>query len=137
MDDLSAVGLTAASAMRAQSHRMRITAENMANADSTGNTPGADPFRRKVLSFESVLDNATGARTVQVSSVTEDPSPFQVEYNPSHPAADSRGMVKTPNVDALIELANMREASRSYEANLTLYETSGRMKDQVMGILEK
>lgn len=137
MDDISAVARTAASAMQAQTHRMRITAENMANADTTGNAPGADPFRRKVLSFETVLDSVTGARMVGVSSVSEDPSPFRTEYNPSHMAADANGMVKQPNVEPMIELANMREASRSFEANMSMYEASGRMRDQILGILEK
>lgn len=136
MDDLSAVGKIAASAMRAQSHRMRITAENMANADSTGATPGADPYRRKVLSFESVLDRVSGARTVEVKSVSEDPSAFPLRYDPSHPAADAAGVVKMPNIDPMIELANMREASRSYEASLNMMDTGRRMKSQLIEILE-
>lgn len=136
MDDLSAVGKIAASAMRAQSHRMRITAENMANADSTGSTPGADPYRRKVLSFESVLDRATGAASVQVKSVSEDPSAFPLRYDPSHPAADAAGVVRMPNIDPMIELANMREASRSYEASLNMMDTGRRMKSQLIEILE-
>lgn len=136
MDDLSAVGMIAASAMRAQSHRMRITAENMANADSTGSAPGADPYRRRVLSFESVLDRAADARTVEVKSVSEDPSPFRVRYDPSDPAADASGIVKTPNVDPMIELANMREASRSFEANLSMMDAGRRMKSQLIEIIE-
>ena len=135
MDDISAIGKIAASAMRAQSNRMRITAENMANAESTGDTPGAEPYRRKVLSFEEVLDEATGARLVDVGSVSEDPSPFQTEYNPSHPAADERGLLLKPNVNPIIELANMREAARSYEANIGVMETGRRMKSQLLEIL--
>lgn len=137
MDDIAAIGKTAASAMRAQSHRMRIIAENMANAESVGNAPGADPFRRKVVSFDDVLDSVTGATMVEVSSVTEDPSAFRMSYDPTSPAADANGMVKKPNVDPMIELANMREASHSYTANLNMMDAGRRMKSQLLGMLEQ
>lgn len=137
MDDISAIGKTAASAMRAQSHRMRIIAENMANANSIGATPGADPYRRKVVSFESVLDAVTGANTVEIGSVGEDPSAFPMRHDPSSPAADARGMVLTPNVDPMIELANMREANNSYSANLNMMDAGRRMKSQLIGMLEQ
>lgn len=136
MDDLSAIGKTASSAMRAQAHRMRIISENMANANSTGATPGADPFRRKVLSFDEVMDARTGASMVEVSSVTEDPSAFRQQYDPSHPAADEFGIVKFSNVDPMIELANMREASHSYTANLNMMDAGRRMRSQLIGMLE-
>ncbi|WP_134680611.1 flagellar basal body rod protein FlgC [Paracoccus ravus] len=135
MDDITAITRTAASAMRAQSMRMRIVAENMANAESTGSGPGEDPFRRKVVTFETVLDEASGARIVEVSNVAEDPSPFEVTHAPSHPAADAAGNVKMPNVNPMIELANMREASRSFEANLNLLDAGRKMRSQLIELL--
>ena len=104
MDDLSAISKTAASAMRAQSHRMRVTAENLANAQSTGDGPGADPYRRKVVSFETLIDPHSGAKMVEIGAVSEDPSAFRLKYDPAHPAADANGMVKMPNVDPMIEV---------------------------------
>lgn len=137
MDDLSAISKTAASAMRAQSHRMRVTAENLANAQSTGNGPGADPYRRKVVSFETMIDVQTGARLVEVGSVSEDPSAFRLKYDPSHPSADADGMVKMPNVDPMIEVANSREAQRSYEASLNMMLAGSEMRGQLIGMLSK
>ena len=137
MDDLSAIGKTAASAMRAQSHRLRITAENLANAQSTGDGPGADPYRRKVISFDAMLDGSSGARLVDVASVSEDPSPFRLKYDPAHPAAGPHGMVKMPNVDPMIEVANSREAQRSYEANLNMMLAGSEMRGQLIGMLSK
>lgn len=137
MDDISAIGKIAGAGMRAQAQRMRITAENMANAESVGSTPGADPFRRKVLSFETVVDRASGANLVGISSVTEDPSDFRMVYDPASPAADASGMVKKPNVDPMIELANMREASHSYQASLNMLDHGRRIKSQLIGMLEQ
>lgn len=108
----------AASGLSAQSERLRVVTENMANAQSTGNTPGADPYRRKTITFTAELDRVTGARAVEVSSISTDKSPFRIEYMPGHEAADENGYVKMPNVNMLIEMSDMREANRSYEANL-------------------
>jgi len=108
----------AASGLEAQSRRMLIVSENLANASSTGNTPGANPYARKTVSFESALDEGSGANLVKAERVDIDKKPFRVEYDPSHPAADASGNVKLPNVDMLVELADMRESNRSYEANL-------------------
>jgi flagellar basal-body rod protein FlgC len=135
MDNLSAIGKTAASAMRAQSERLRLVAENMANAESTGDTPGSDPYRRKVPVFESMVDESTGANTVVITDVIEDTSNFQLKHDPSHPAADAEGYVKMPNVNPLIELANMREASRSYEAALNVLDSGRKMKSQLIDML--
>lgn len=137
MDDLSAISKTAASAMRAQSHRMRVTAENLANAQSTGDGPGADPYRRKVVTFETMIDAQTGARLVEIGTVSEDPSQFRLKYDPSHPAADASGMVKMPNVDPMIEVANSREAQRSYEASLNMMLAGSEMRGQLIGMLSK
>lgn len=135
MDDLSAIGRTAASAMQAQSHRLRVTAENLANAQSTGTTPGADPYRRKVVSFETLVDRDSGARMVEIGSVSEDPSAFRMVHDPSHPAADASGMVKMPNVDPMIEVANSREAQRSYEASLNMMLAGSEMRNKLLEML--
>jgi flagellar basal-body rod protein FlgC len=108
----------AASGLEAQSTRIRIVSENRANARSTGDTPGADPFRRKTVTFSAELDRATNASLVEVSKLGVDETDFQTEYDPGNPAADEKGFVKVPNVNMLVEMADMREANRSYEANL-------------------
>ncbi|MEX3007022.1 flagellar basal body rod protein FlgC [Hoeflea sp. TYP-13] len=118
MDPLAAAMRTAASGLEAQSTRLRIVSENMANAQSTGTTPGADPYQRKTVSFMSELDRVTGAALVSIDSIGRDNSEFHVEFDPGNSAADEDGMVKLPNVNVLVEMADMREANRSYQANL-------------------
>lgn len=118
MDPLVASMKVAASGLEAQSTRIRIVSENLANARSTGDTPGADPFRRKTVTFASELDRASGASTVEVERLGFDEGEFSTEYDPGNPAADAKGYVKMPNVNVLVEMADMREANRSYEANL-------------------
>ena len=111
MDPLSAASKIAGSGLEAQSTRLRIVSENIANARSTGDTPGADPYRRKTITFGAELDRASGVDLVKVQKLGTDASDFVEEYDPNHPAADERGMV-------LIEMADMREANRTYDANL-------------------
>lgn len=135
--DLMKSMMVAAAGLKAQSGRMRIIAENIANADSTGKTPGADPYRRKVPTFEERLDRATGIDTVQLGRPMADKSDFKLKYMPGHPAADQNGYVKMPNVDGLVEAMDMREAQRSYEANLNLITASRRMTSQTIDILKK
>jgi flagellar basal-body rod protein FlgC len=118
MDQLTAALKISSSGMQVQSTRMRVVSENLANAQSTGKTPGADPYRRKTVTFASEMDRAAGAALVKVKSVGVDKSPFDVRHDPGNPAADARGFVKVPNVNALIELSDMRQANRSYTANL-------------------
>jgi flagellar basal-body rod protein FlgC len=118
MDPLLASMKVAASGLEAQSTRIRIVSENLANARSTGDTPGADPYRRKTVTFVSELDRASGAALVEVDRLSVDESEFSAEFDPGNPAADEKGMVKIPNVNVLVEMADMREANRSYEANL-------------------
>ena len=104
----------------AQSTRMRVLSENIANADTTGKTPGSDPYRRKTISFRDMVDDGDtgdGVDMVEVDKIARDEAPFRTEYMPGHPAADDKGYVKMPNVDMLVELADMREASRAYTAN--------------------
>ena len=118
MDPLVSTLKVAATGMTAQSERLRIVSENIANAQSTGGAPGADPYQRKTITFAAELDRSTGASTVNVESIARDRSDFPLEYMPGHEAADENGYVKTPNVNMLIEMADMREAIRGYEANL-------------------
>lgn len=118
MDPLIASLKVSASGLEAQSSRLRVVSENLANARSTGDTPGADPYRRKTISFAQELDRAAGVNTVEVKKIGVDRSDFRTEYDPGNPAADANGVVKYPNVNILVEMADMREANRSYEANL-------------------
>ena len=135
VDPLMASMDVGASGLRAQSLRLRIVSENLANAHSTGDSPGATAFRRKTVSFQTELDRATGASTVAVSRIGTDNSPFRAEYDPSHPAADESGYVKLPNVSTIIEMADMREASRSYEANLQVIRQSREMLSMTIDLL--
>ena len=118
MDPLTASLKIAASGLEAQSARLRVVSENLANARSTGDTPAADPYRRKTISFTEELDRAAGVSRVEIKKIGVDRSDFQTEYDPGNPAADANGVVKMPNVSILVEMADMREANRSYEANL-------------------
>ncbi len=112
----------AASGMRVQSDRMKVIAENIANADSTSPTPGGDPYRRKVPTVTSNFDRELGVDMVKTGKTVEDKSDFRSQYDPGNPTADAKGYVKLPNVDPLIEIMDMREAQRSYEADLTVMD---------------
>jgi flagellar basal-body rod protein FlgC len=118
MDSLTTSLRVAASGLTAQSERLRVVAENLANAQSTGNSALDDPYKRKTISFGSMVDRASGVSYVNVNARSTDPSEFPVEFLPGHQAADDKGYVKMPNVNMLVEMADMREANRSYEANL-------------------
>jgi flagellar basal-body rod protein FlgC len=126
----------AASGLRAQAGRMRIISENIANADSTPNAPGQDPYRRKVPVFESEFDRALGVRLVELAKTESDTSAFRIRYEPGHPAADANGNVKYPNVNPLIEMSDMREAQRSYEANINVVTATRRMLQRTLDILK-
>jgi flagellar basal-body rod protein FlgC len=125
----------AAAGMHAQSARLRVTAENLANARSTGDTPGAEPYRRKTISFANALDRATGAELVEVRRYGQDTAPFEQRFEPSHPAANDKGYVSYPNVNPLIELMDMREAQRSFEANLTALQQARGMLQRTLDLL--
>ena len=118
MDQLAAALRISGSGMQAQSTRMRVVSENLANAQSTGRTPGADPYRRKTVTFAEEMDRAMGAPTVVVKDIGSDRSPFSVSHDPGNPAADADGNVKMPNVNVLIELSDLRQANRTYSANV-------------------
>ena len=122
--DLDRALRISAAGMAAQSTRLRVVAENLANRDSTGEAPGADPYRRRTVTFANRLDRALGVETVGVSRIGTAPGDFPTRYEPGHPAADARGYVRTPNVDTLVEVMDMREAQRSYSANLSVLEAT-------------
>jgi flagellar basal-body rod protein FlgC len=123
------------SGLQAQSLRLRVIAENMANAQATGRTPGSDPYTRKVISFESELDEAASANLVRVSGIDRQRTPYRVEHMPGHPAADAQGYVRLPNVDLVVEAADMREANRSYEANLQAIRQARDMINMTLDML--
>ena len=125
----------AAAGMKAQSSRLRVIGENIANASSTATTPGGDPYRRKMISFENVLDRNLGVNTVRVANYTYDKAEFGKRYDPTHPSAGEDGFVLLPNVNSLIEMADMREALRSYEANLSVVEASKSMLQKTIDLL--
>ena len=124
------------SALRAQAGRMRVISENIANADSTAPTAGGDPYRRKVPTFTSALDRALDAQVVALGRIRPDQSDFRVKHEPGNPAADASGNVKYPNVTTLIEMTDMRDAQRSYEANLNIISATRRMIQRTLDILK-
>jgi len=126
----------AASGLRAQAGRMRVISENIANADSTPQTPNADPYRRKIPTFRSELDRTLDAQVVELGKVQIDTSAFRLKYEPGHPAADTNGNVKYPNVNPLVEMTDMRDAQRSYEANINVISATRRMIQRTIDILK-
>ena len=127
--------MIAASGMRAQGYRLKVVAQNIANANSTSDRTGGDPYRRKVVTFANVLDRQLDAELVKVSKLKEDQSAFKLVYDPHHPAANKDGFVKMPNVNQLVEMMDMREAQRSYEANLNIVEAAKSMMSRTIGLL--
>ncbi len=135
--DLNTSMIVAASGMRAQSTRMRIIAENIANANSTSQTPGGDPYRRKVATVKSDFDRELNATLVKPGRPIADMTNFNMQFDPGNPAADSKGYVKLPNVSSLIEVMDMREAQRSYEADISVMEASKAMMSRTIALLNK
>ncbi|AXS41201.1 flagellar basal body rod protein FlgC [Breoghania sp. L-A4] len=127
--------MIAASGLKAQNGRMRVIAENIANKDSTGRTPEEDPYRRRIPTFRSEFDRELGARVVELGRIQLDRSEFQVRHEPGHPAADAAGNVRMPNVNTLVETVDIREAQRSYEANLNVIQSTRRMLQRTIDIL--
>lgn len=136
-DPLLSIGRIASSGLSVQSARMRLIAENMANVNSTGMKPGSMPYQRKVISFKEAMDPQTQTNIVQVANISTDKSPFILKYEPGHPAADAKGYVRYPNVNAVIEMADMREANRSYEANLQLIRQAKDLVAQTIDLLRQ
>jgi flagellar basal-body rod protein FlgC len=134
MDFLKSMQI-AASGLRAQAGRMRVISENIANADSTAQRPGGDPYRRKIPTFQAEVDRTLDAKVVSLGRVRPDRSDFKTKYEPSHPAADQNGYVKYPNVNSVVEMTDMREAQRSYEANLNVIGATRRMIQRTLELL--
>lgn len=134
--NLSVSADIAVSGMKAQAERLRVISENMANADSVGIRPGEDPYRRKVVTFKNYVDEATGAQLVKVDKVLPDRSPFQMKYMPDHPAANAEGYVAMPNVNPLVEMMDMKEAQRSYDANMSMMQTARDMNSKILDVLK-
>lgn len=135
MDFLRTMAI-AASGLRAQAGRMRVISENIANADSTAANASADPYRRKIPTFNTELNRSLGARTVEFGKIETDKSDFRLKYEPGHPSADANGNVKYPNVNSLVEMTDMREAQRSYEANINVISATRRMIQRTIDILK-
>lgn len=136
MDNLLKTFRISGAGMKAQGTRLRVIAENLANASSLPQEPGAMPYRRKVVTFRNELDRKLGLDIVHANKISPDNTPFKKSYNPGHPAADADGYVLTPNVNPLIEMTDMRQAQRSYEANLSVIKSSKAMLRGTIGLLE-
>ena len=134
-DAIEAAIQVATSGLEAQSARLRVVAENMANANSTATVPGGDPYARKTITFEDEMDQTAGVDIVKIKDIGTDTAPFKVEYDPSNPAADERGFVKMPNVNIMTEMADMREANRSYTANLEVIKQSRQLYTMTVDLL--
>lgn len=135
MDNLLRILQISAAGMKVQGTRLRVIAENIANADSLPTAPGGLPYRRKIVTFSNELDSAIGVKTVRVDRIMDDMSKFKTRYDPSHPAANANGYVLAPNVNPLVEMMDMREAERSYEANLNVIKSSKSMLQETISIM--
>lgn len=134
--DLGKTLSVSASGLDTQTTRLRVIAENLANQDSTGSSPGADPYRRKTVTFENRVDRALGAETVRIRQIGRDKAEFPLRHDPSHPAADARGYVKQPNVNSFVEVMDMRDAERSYRANLAVIQATRGMLTRTIEMLK-
>lgn len=135
IDPLEASLKIAGSGLEAQSARLRIVSENLANAQSTGLTPGANPYTRKTVTFASEMDRVAGVDLVRVRNIGFDRAPFRIEQDPGNPAADANGFVKLPNINIVMEMADMREANRSYEANLQIVKQTRDLSSMTIDLL--
>jgi len=137
MGDLNDAMVIAAKGMKAQGTRMKVISENIANSSTTGKSPGEDPYRRQLVTFKNIMNRKEDLTHVKVDKIITDNSAFTLKYNPSHPAADENGYVKQPNVNTLVEMMDMKEAQRSYEANLGMIEISRSMLMRSVDLLRQ
>ncbi len=137
MTNINSAMNIAASGLRAQTARMKVIAENIANANSTSIVQGGDPYQRKIATFGQVLNRETGTSEVKMTKVVKDTSDFKLRYDPTHPGADANGYVKMPNVNTLLEAMDMREAQRAYEANLNIVESARNMMSKTIDLLRR
>jgi flagellar basal-body rod protein FlgC len=136
VDLLGASLRIAGSGIQAQAARLKVISENIANANSTGSKPGEDPFARKTITFESEMNRAAGYAMTRIKTIGTDAAPFPIENSPGHPAADEKGNVKMPNVNILVETADMRDATRAYEANLQIVKQSRELLSMTLDLLK-
>jgi flagellar basal-body rod protein FlgC len=134
--DLAQALTISARGMHAQTERLRVIAENLANQDSTGSYPGATPYRRRATVFANTLDRSLGVETVSVKAIIPDRTPFPQKYDPGNPAADANGYISTPNVNSFVEMMDMREAEQSYSANLNVMQASHSMLTKTIDLLK-
>ncbi len=134
--DMDAALTISARGMQAQTTRLRVIAENLANQQTTGGAPGAAPYRRRTVTFADSMDRSLGVETVGVSQIGSDPTPFPLRYDPSNPAADARGYVQMPNVNSFVEIMDMRDAQRTYDANLGVMQTTRAMLTRTIAMLK-
>ena len=134
--DLNQTLNVSAAGMDAQTQRLRVIAENIANQDTTGSSPGAEPYRRKTITFESTMDKAAGVQGVGVKNVGEDSSDLPLRYDPANPASNAQGYVKLPNVNIFVEMMDMREAERSYSANVSVMQATRGMLNKTIDLLK-
>ncbi len=125
----------ATSGMIAQNVRVRVISQNIANADSLATGPGGDPYQRQTVSFKNAMDRASGVEVVKIANIGVDHSPFGRQFDPGHPAADENGYVLLPNVKPLIEMVDLRQAQRSYEANLRVVDVARTMVARTIDLL--
>lgn len=134
--ELKSVMDVSASGLRAQSLRIRVIAENLANADSVANEPGGTPYARKIVNFQPDIDRETGATGVRVAAIETDSSKFKSVYKPGTPGADAAGYVKMPNVNTMVEMTDIKAAQRSYEANLNAIEAAKNLTMRTIDLLK-
>ncbi len=134
MDLLKAMQLSAAG-LKVEEKRMRVVAENLANADNMASEPGGDPYRRQIITFKNVLDRSLGIKKVEVDKILTDNSKFEERYDPGNPAADAKGYVRMPNVKSMVELMDMKQAQRTYEANLNVIQAAKSMLQKTIDLL--
>ena len=134
--DLSKALTISASGMSVQTTRLRVIAENLANQDTTGSSPTSQPYRRKTITFSNQMDREQGIDLVKVKQIGHDNGDLPVRYDPGHPAADAKGYVRTPNVNSFVEVMDMREAERSYSANLSVMQTTRGMLTRTIEMLK-
>ena len=134
--DMDAALTVSARGMQAQATRLRVIAENLANQQTTGGAPGAAPYQRKTVSFAEQMDQSLGVPTVEVARIGTDPAPFPQRYDPSNPAADAGGYVRMPNVNSFVEVMDMRDAQRSYDANLGVMQTTRAILTRTIAMLK-
>ena len=136
MSDMFSTLTISSAGMKTQNERIRVISQNIANADTAPSKPGEKPYNRQIISFKNVLDKTSGEKVVTLDKVTkDDKAEFVKKYMPGHPAADADGYVQMPNVNAIVETMDMKEASTTYQANLGMFTQTRDMMNRTIDIL--